>query len=163
FWNTSLYLWPLPPPKRTTARAMTTIARAAIAAIRAGVTPRACAGPFSSPKGLAATDRRSRFPRLLRGNKPPNRIRAISHHARALPGLTRSQRAATGRVHASSDVQLGQRSIQGTWQPPDPVAQQQHQRRQQDDADHGRIEQHRDGEADAELAHGGDRRAREGD
>ena len=47
-----------------------------------GGDPRACAGLFSSPKELAATDRRLRFPRLHTGrNKPPNRIRATSRHA----------------------------------------------------------------------------------
>ena len=46
---------------------------------------------------------------------------------------------------------------------PDPVAEQQHQRRQQDDPHHRRVEQDRDRQPHAHLAHGRDRRGREGD
>src|SRR5215211_4748680 len=58
FWKTKVYLCPPPPLKKTTARTITAMAKAAITAMRAGVVPRLAAGPLSSPTGLAATDRR---------------------------------------------------------------------------------------------------------
>ena len=44
---------------------------------------------------------------------------------------------------------------------PDPLADQEHQRRQEDDADDGGVEQDRDGQAEAHLADGRDRGDRE--
>ena len=52
------------------------------------------------------------------------------------------------RRAAESDVEPRQHPLQRARQPPDPLADQQHQRRQQDDADHGGVEQHRDGQPD---------------
>src|SRR5665811_1366273 len=49
-------------------------------------------------------------------------------------------------------IDFGQDFLQRPRQPPDAIAEQQHQRRQQDDAHAGSVEQHRDGQAGAELA-----------
>src|ERR1700743_1109402 len=67
FENTNVYLCPPPPLKRTMASTITTTARAAIAAMRAGVIPRLGAERFSSPWGFTATGRR--LP-LLRPPRP---------------------------------------------------------------------------------------------
>src|SRR6478609_1218696 len=67
------------------------------------------------------------------------------------------------RARGKLDAHSWQRAIQPTRHPPDPVANQQHQCRQQDDADDGGVEQNRDRQSDAELTNRRDRRPRERD
>ena len=86
FWKTSVYLWPPPPLKKTIARTITATARAAITAIRAGVVPRLAAEPFSSPNGLAATDRR-----LLSFSGPSDPVERPQDRIRGAPGQDGAQ------------------------------------------------------------------------
>src|SRR3954471_1039153 len=68
-----------------------------------------------------------------------------------------------GRGEDWSDIEPRQYSLQRARQPPNPVAYQEHQGRQQDDADDGGVENDGHGETDADLAYSGDRRAGKGD
>src|SRR3954449_9635773 len=67
------------------------------------------------------------------------------------------------RSSAGLDVELRQRALERAGQPPDTVAEQEHDRRQKDDPYDGGVEHDRDREADPELAHARDRLAGEDD
>src|SRR3954454_1395263 len=169
FWKTKVYLWPPPPLRRTTARMITAAARATIAAMRAGEVPRPVAGRFSSPTVFAATDRRL----LSSSPAPPTRQNDCKIVSEAFLGkpplsrdLTRIQRPPlqSWRLRvATLDAEFGNRPRQRLRQPPDAVAEQEHERGQEDDADDRGVDEDGDREPDAELADVGDRRAGEGD
>src|SRR5215218_780886 len=131
FWNTRVYLCPPPPLKKTTASTITATARAAITAIRAGVVPRLAAGFLSSPTGLAATDSRL----LSSSPVPPIRQNSCQMVSEGVLAKTRLSRDLTGNQRvfsAALDAQFRDRSRQRLRQPPNAVAEQEHQRRQED-------------------------------
>ena len=91
-------------------------------------------------------------------------------HLRRRPDALRRPALRSARLRSSRlggfgpvDVDLRHDAVEPARLPPDALADQQHQRRQQDDADHGGVEDDRDGEADADLADGRDAGGPEGD
>ena len=136
------------------ARAITTIARAAIAATRAGVESPALgrasllaswvSSHGSSLAAPSASESEGTARRIVSEPSPCQR-----RPAGDLTGIQRAISAPGSSLGPRSDVEPRQGAVQPPRQPPDPVADQQHQRRQEDDADDGRVEQHRDGQTDS--------------
>ena len=140
----------------------------------------------TAPLGAAAL-RRPQLPALAAGAEAVQpRVPGRDRHPRARPGVLRAARGAlrvdgaarlvaspsaagrrrrprSGRRVLALDVEFRKDPVQPLRHVPDPVAEQQHQGRQEDDADDGRVEQDGDRQADAELADGRDRRRGEGD